>query len=84
MSLEDLKKAMKTHKLVFGTRQTLSNLKKNKTKVIFLANNCGKKIEEDVNHYAKISGTKVVKINKPRSEISVFCKKNFPVSVISY
>ncbi len=84
MSLQDLKDAMKKQKLVFGIRQTVRNLKNGKTKVIFLASNCGEAIEKDLEHYKKLSDVKIVKLDKPRSEISVFCKKNFPVSVISY
>ncbi len=84
MSLQDLKDAMKKKKLVFGARQAIKNLKNGKTKVVFLASNCGKEIEESINHYAKISKAKIIKLDKPRSEISVFCKKNFSVSVISY
>ncbi|MBT6402319.1 50S ribosomal protein L30e, partial [Candidatus Woesearchaeota archaeon] len=54
MSLQDLKDAMKTQKLVFGARQAIKNLKNGKTKVIFLANNCGEDIQESIDHYAKL------------------------------
>lgn len=84
MSLQDLKDAMKKKKLVFGARQAIKNLKNGKTKVVFLASNCSDSIEESINHYAKLSKAKIIKLDKPRSEISVFCKKNFSVSVISY
>jgi|TARA_Y100000310_G_scaffold234435_1_gene237376 ribosomal protein L30E len=84
MSLQELKDAMKKEKLVFGSNSTLRNMKKGKTKQIFLANNCGKDIAESIEYYSKFSKVKISKINKPRSEISILCKKNFPVSVISY
>jgi len=84
MSLENLKSAIKQHKLVFGNNNTIRNIKNSKTKVVFLANNCGKEIEDNIVYYAKVAKVKVIKLDKPRSEISVFCKKNFPVSVISY
>ncbi len=84
MSLEKLQTAMKSKKLVFGVRETIKNIRNAKAKVVFLASNCGQEIEADINHYAKTAGVEVIKLDKPRAEISVFCKKNFPVSVISY
>jgi ribosomal protein L30E len=84
MSLQDLRDAMKKEKLVFGTAQTIKNLKKGTTKKIFLASNCGDEIENNIKHYAKMNKIEVIKLDKPRAEISVFCRKNFPVSVISY
>lgn len=84
MSLQDLKDALKKKGLVFGYNQTIKNLKNGKTKVIFLAENCGKEIEDNIAHYANLANAKIIKLDKPRSEISIFCKKNFPVSVISY
>ncbi len=83
MSLEELRSAMKTKKLVFGANKTIKNLKAAKTKTVFLASNCSKDIEDNIIHYAKMSDAKIIKLDKARSEISVFCKKNFPVSVIS-
>tara|TARA_Y100000310_G_scaffold302396_1_gene339688 strand:+ start:418 stop:672 length:255 start_codon:yes stop_codon:yes gene_type:complete len=84
MSLQELKDAMKKEKLLFGSKSTIRNIKKGKTKQIFLANNCGEEIEKNIEYYSKLSKIKVSKIDKPRSEISILCKKNFPVSVISY
>ncbi len=84
MSLEDLRAAMKKEKLIFGTQQTIKNMKNKQTKVVFLASNCGEKIDESIHYYAKGTKIKIIKLSKPRSEISIFCKKNFPVSVISY
>ena len=84
MSLQELKDAMKKEKLLFGSKSTLRNIKKGKTKQVFLANNCGEEIEKSIEYYSKLSKIKVSKINKPRSEISILCKKNFSVSVISY
>jgi ribosomal protein L30E len=84
MSLQTLKDAMKKEKLIFGSKSTLRNMKKGTTKQIFLANNCGEEIEKSIEYYSKFSKVKISKINKPRSEMSILCKKNFPVSVISY
>jgi|TARA_Y100000310_G_C20355060_1_gene656233 ribosomal protein L30E len=84
MSLDDLKTALKKEKLVFGSNQAIKNIKNEKTKVVFLASNCEKEIEENIKHYTNQTNIKVITINKQKSEISVFCKKNYPVSVISY
>ncbi|MDP3917408.1 MAG: ribosomal L7Ae/L30e/S12e/Gadd45 family protein [Nanoarchaeota archaeon] len=84
MSLQDLKDALKKKSLVFGSNSTIKNLKNGKTEVVFLANDCGKEIEDTISHYAGMANAKIIKLDKPRTEISIFCKKNFSVSVISY
>jgi large subunit ribosomal protein L30e len=84
MSLEELKKALKKEKLIFGANQTIRNLKNGKTKVIFLANNCSEEIKKNIKYYVDLSKAKIIDLDKSKNELSVFCKKGYPISVISY
>jgi large subunit ribosomal protein L30e len=84
MSLADLKKALKEEKIAFGANQAIRNLKNGKTKVIFLANNCSDKIRKNIEYYANLSKAKIIDLDKSKNELSVFCKKGYPISVISY
>ena len=84
MSLADLKKVLKEKKLVFGNNETLRNLKNGKTLKVFLAKNCTAKMKEDILYYAKLANAEVVQLDEPNDELALICKKNYPVTVVSY
>ncbi|MBU2589634.1 MAG: ribosomal L7Ae/L30e/S12e/Gadd45 family protein [Nanoarchaeota archaeon] len=81
---DELKLAVKEKKLTIGTERTIKSLKLGKTKTVFLASNCKSDVKEQVEHYAKISGAKVIQLDLPDKEIGLLCKKPFNVSVLSY
>tara|TARA_Y100000310_G_C20701659_1_gene830559 strand:- start:2364 stop:2618 length:255 start_codon:yes stop_codon:yes gene_type:complete len=84
MSLDNLKKVLGKEKLVFGSRQTIRNLKNSKTKIIFLASNCSNDAKESIKYYAGLAKADITELKQTRHELSVFCKKNYPLGVISY
>ena len=84
MSLQDLKKAFKEQKLVYGNNETLKNLKNGKVLKVFLAKNCTAKMKEDILYYAKLSNAEVIQLEEPNDEIALICKKNYPITVVSY
>lgn len=84
MSMNELKKALKEKGLVFGTNRTIRNLKSGKAKAVFLAKNCPKNVREDVKYYSELCKAKVYELEEPNDELALICKKNFPVSVLSY
>jgi len=84
MSLADLKKALKTEKMVFGTERTIKNLRNGKVKKVFIAINCPEDIKKDLEYYCKISKVEIEQLNQLNDELALTCKKNFPVSVVSY
>ena len=83
MSLVELRKALKTEKMVFGSNETINNLKNGKVKRIFISSNCPEKVKKDLEYYGKISKVELIELKQPSDEIALICKKNFPVSVIS-
>ena len=84
MSTAELKKALKEKKLIFGSEKTLKNLKTGKLTKIFLANNCPKKIKQDILHYSKLSKVDIVELKRSNEEIAAICKKPFSITVLSY
>lgn len=84
MSLAELKEALKKEKLIFGASQTIRNLKNKKIKTVFLAKNCSDEIKKSIEYYAELAKVKVINLDKSKNELSVFCKKGYPISVISY
>ena len=81
MTLADLKKLLKTDKLIIGKERTIKSLKLGKLEQVFLSSNCS--CIEDIEYYAGLSGkAKVDKLKVPNDELGVICKKPFSISVI--
>lgn len=81
MSIAKLKKAIKEEKLIYGTNQTLKNLKLGITKVVFLASNCPETTKKIVKGYGNVE---IIELNVPNDEIAMICKRPHPISVLSY
>lgn len=82
-SLEEIKKILKTNKLVIGSDRTLKNLKKGDVSKVFLSSNCAHNLEKDIKGYCRISKTDVAVLDKTNEELGVICKKPFSISVLS-
>ena len=83
MSLQELVKALKEKNIVFGANETIKNLKRGNVKKVFLASNCPRKTIKDVEYYAKLGKVEIIKLEQPNDELSLICKKSYPVTVVS-
>lgn len=84
MSVEQLKKALKEEKCIFGLNETENNVKLGKTKTIFLARDCKASVREKMYHYKKLGNVDVVELDIKGQEIGALSKKQFSISVLSY
>ena len=82
-SMAVLRKALGKKTLVIGKDLTMKKLAMGKIKRVFIASNCLAAIVEDINHYAGLADIEVIRLEMPNDELGVFCKKPFPISVIS-
>ncbi len=80
MSLELLKKSLKEDKLVYGFKNTLTNLKNGKTLKIFLAKNCPPELSGEVKKYNDVE---IIELKEPNKELALICKKKFSVNLLS-
>ncbi|MEK6868312.1 MAG: 50S ribosomal protein L30e [Nanoarchaeota archaeon] len=78
----DLKKLLKTDKVVLGTQRTLKLLKVGSVTHVFLSNNCPEDIKKDIEYYAKFADVPVVYLKQPNDELGTLCKKPYAVSVL--
>lgn len=79
---EDIKKLLKSDKLILGTELTLKSLKKGELEKVFLSSNCPSNIRDDTTYYTKLSNTEVVEVGMPNDQLGDLCKKPFSVSII--
>lgn len=82
--LQKLKEALKKKEIVYGTEKTIKNLKKGKTKTVFLSSNTPAEVREEIKHYAGISNAEVIELDMPDKEIGLLAKRTHSISVLSY
>ena len=82
MSIEEIKKLLKTENLVIGADRTLKALRNNELVKVFLASNAPERLVKDVEYYASITKIDVEKLNIPNDELGVVCKKPFLITCI--
>ena len=78
----DLKKLLKTDKVVLGTQRTLKLLKVGSATNVFLSSNCPDDIKKDIEYYAKLAGVPIIYLKQPNDELGTLCKKPYAVSVL--
>ncbi len=79
--LQELKANVQEKKAVIGTERVLKKLRGKSLRKVFLASNCPDDIKEEVQQYASLAGVPAVVLEQNNSELGVFCKKRFMVSV---
>ena len=84
MSLALLQEALRKEHLTFGTKETLKLLQSGKVNTIFLSTDCREDIKERILYYASLGKVKIHHLKQKARELSHICKKNFPISVMSY
>lgn len=81
--IRELRTAMKTGKVILGTRKTLKSLMLGKSKLVVMANNTPPEVKEDVYRYAKYAGVKVVEIDASSVDLGTMLGKPFSVALLS-
>ncbi|ENN96816.1 50S ribosomal protein L30e [Methanocaldococcus villosus KIN24-T80] len=77
-----IRTAVDTGKVILGSRRTLKYLKHGEGKLVIIAGNVPKELEEDVKYYAKLSNIPVYQHNLTSLELGAVCGKPFPVSTL--
>jgi ribosomal protein L30E len=81
MSLEEVKKALKENKLVYGQDRTMKMIRSGKATHIFLASNCPAVIKQEMKKLADISKIAITELKETNEELGTICKKTFSISV---
>jgi len=78
----EIKNALKSGKVVLGTKQTLKLLKLGKLKVVVMAKTAPPDVVSDVNYYAKLSNVPVLIFSGNSYDLGLLCGKPFPVTLL--
>ena len=83
IALGEIRKLLKTKKLVIGTERTMKALKTGGISKVVYSSNCPKDVKSDIEHYCRLNNTDAVELEVDNSELGTICKKPFSISVIS-
>jgi len=78
----DIKKELKTRKIVIGTKEVMKNLKLNKIEKIYLASNCNDNSKKELEYYSKLLKIPIMMLKQPNDELGLICKKQYFISML--
>jgi ribosomal protein L30E len=81
-SSTDIKKDLKTRKIIIGTKVVMKNLKLEKLEKIYIASNCNESSKKELEYYSKLLKIQVIKLKQPNDELGVICKKQYSISML--
>lgn len=81
--LEDLKKAVKTPKLILGARRSMIALKAGNVEKVYVTANAPESVKNDLAHYALFVPVEVVQVDIDSDEMGIVCKRQHNVCVAS-
>ncbi|MHC1601538.1 MAG: 50S ribosomal protein L30e [Candidatus Nezhaarchaeales archaeon] len=76
----ELKVALRTGKIVIGSKEVLKLIGTGKGKLIIIASNCPELIKEQVEYYAKLSGIPVYYAPYTSKELGEMCQRGHMVA----
>lgn len=82
-ALDEIRKLLKTKKLVVGTQRTLKGLRTGKVSKVYYTVNCAGRVKSDILHFSKLASAEPVELELDNRELGVVCKKPFSISVLS-
>ncbi|ACV25075.1 50S ribosomal protein L30e [Methanocaldococcus fervens] len=77
-----IRTAVDTGKVILGSKRTMKFIKHGEGKLVVIAGNIPKDIEEDVKYYAKLSNIPVYQHKITSLELGAVCGKPFPVAAL--
>jgi len=79
----ELRMAIKTGKVRFGSKETLKAVKLGKAKIVIIAANAPEEVKKDILYYAKLSKIPVYVYQGTSIELGTICGKPFMVAAIT-
>lgn len=78
-----IKIAIKTGRVIIGSKRSIASIVSNKARMIVKAANCPLKISEELKYYCKLSNIKLYIYKGSSLDLGFICGKPFMVSTIA-
>jgi large subunit ribosomal protein L30e len=79
---KDIKDALKSRKLLMGSKTVLRGVKGKLLNTVIYASNCPDDVIKDLNHYSKISGVKLEEFNGNSVQLGEICGRPFAMLMV--
>ena len=80
---KSLENAVKTGKVLFGTKDALRSLKSAKAKAVVIASNCPKEYREKFEYYSELSKIPIILYDGTGLDLGLVCGKAFRITVLT-
>jgi len=81
-SVTDIKKELKTRKIVIGTKIVIKNLRLNKLEKVYIASNCNESSKKELEYYSRLLNIPIITLKQPNDELGVICQKQYSISML--
>jgi len=75
--------AVKTGKILFGTKNVLKNAKTGKVRLVIVSTNCPQKFLRELEYHCKLSQIPLTVYDGTAKDLGVLCGKPFAVSTLA-
>jgi len=82
VTIDEIKKLLKSKKLVVGTERAMKELKLGKLVKVYISKNVPEDIRADFSKYGKLANVEIVNLKYSNEGIGEICKKPFSISVL--
>ncbi len=79
---KQIRLAVKTGKVEFGSKTVLSNVSHARTKLVILAHNCAEEARDEIVYRASLSEVPVFVFQGSSLDLGALCERPFPVSAL--
>lgn len=79
---KEIKDAVKSQRLLMGSKTVLRGVKGRSLNTVIYASNCPDDVVKDLNHYSKISGMKLEEFSGNSVQLGEMCGKPFAVLMV--
>ena len=80
---KQIRMAVKTGKVDFGTKTALSSVRQSKAKLVILASNCPGTQRDDIMYNADLSEVPIYVFQGSSLDLGALCEKPYPVSALT-
>lgn len=81
--VREIQTALRTGKVVLGSRETITAVVNGRAKLVIVASNAPQQIRRDLERYCKVSGTPIYEFPGTSWDLGAVCNKPFMVAAMA-
>ena len=81
--VREIQTAVRTGKVIFGSRETITAVANGKAKLVIIASNAPQEVKRDLGKYCKISGTPIYQFPGTSWDLGAICNKPFMIAAMA-